>query len=104
MDDTYISSAKYLDHMRAKWEGVKGICWRVAALADRLMSGAFYLDRTLQMNHIAGPFMTDGTFTKNTEEEVDVMMKHLAETSGVYGDVRCVVSDRVNWAHEGNSR
>lgn len=83
VDAAYGSSAKYLDPMRATWEGAEGICWLAAAPADRLTSGAFYLDRTPQRKHIAGPFMTDGTFTKNTEEEVDVMMKHLAETSGV---------------------
>ncbi|KAK1737503.1 dehydrogenase/reductase SDR family member 12-like protein [Skeletonema marinoi] len=48
-----------------------------------LESGAFYLDRSPQRKHIAGLFMTDGSFTKNSEKEVDVMMKKLEECVGV---------------------
>lgn len=83
VDGAYGSAAKYLEPMRTTWEGAEGLCWLAAAPAARLTGGAFYLDRLPQRQHIAGPFMTDGTFTKNTEEEVDAMMKHLAQTSGV---------------------
>jgi len=82
VDSAYGSSAKLLEPMRTTWEGAEGICWLTSTPAKNLTSGAFYLDRTPQRKHIAGPFMTDGTFTKNTEEEIDVMMKHLAQTSG----------------------
>jgi len=41
------------------------------------MGGAFYLDREPQVKHIAGPFFTEGSYTKNTVEEVNLMMSKL---------------------------
>lgn len=83
VDAAYGSSAKALEPMRTTWEGAEGICWLTATSKENLTSGAFYLDRQPQRKHIAGPFMTDGSFTKNSEEEVDTMMRHLAQASGV---------------------
>jgi len=83
VDAAYGSTAKYLEPMRTLWEGAEGICWLTATSKKNLESGEFYLDRMPQRKHIAGAFMTDGTFTKNTDEEVDVMMKHLEQASGV---------------------
>eukprot|EP00584_Thalassiosira_punctigera_P012638 CAMPEP_0172572912 /NCGR_PEP_ID=MMETSP1067-20121228/135922_1 /TAXON_ID=265564 ORGANISM="Thalassiosira punctigera, Strain Tpunct2005C2" /NCGR_SAMPLE_ID=MMETSP1067 /ASSEMBLY_ACC=CAM_ASM_000444 /LENGTH=350 /DNA_ID=CAMNT_0013365503 /DNA_START=56 /DNA_END=1108 /DNA_ORIENTATION=+ len=83
VDSAFGSSAKYLEPMRNTWEGAEGICWLMATPKRNLEGGEFYLDRMPQRKHIAGPFMTDGTYTKNTEEEVDVMMKNLEETTGV---------------------
>lgn len=48
---------------------------------NQLEGGAFYLDRSPQVKHIAGPFFTEGSFTKNTPEEVEVMMKNLQKWS-----------------------
>ena len=45
---------------------------RIVTGALLTVTGAFYLDRTVQPKHIAGPFFTEGSFTKNTEEEVRV--------------------------------
>lgn len=83
VDAAFSSSAKYLEPMRTTWEGAEGICWLTATSKKNLESGGFYLDRVPQRKHIAGPFMTDGTYTKNTEEEVETMMKCLGQASGV---------------------
>jgi dehydrogenase/reductase SDR family protein 12 len=48
-----------------------------------LESGEFYLDRKPQRKHIAGAFFTEGSYTKNTDQEVDTMMMKLEETCGV---------------------
>jgi dehydrogenase/reductase SDR family protein 12 len=47
--------------------------------AERLVSGAFYLDRKPQMKHITGTFNSDGGFTRNTRDQVLLMMKRLEE-------------------------
>merc|ERR1712087_256372 len=82
-DAAYGSKANVLNPMRTTWEGAEGICWLTATKRTNLEGGAFYLDRKPQREHIAGPFMTDGTFTKNTPEEVEDMMRKLEETVGV---------------------
>ena len=38
---------------------------------------AFYLDRSPCVKHMAGPFFTEGSFTKNSQREVDEMMEKL---------------------------
>ena len=83
VDAAFGSTAKYLEPLRPGWEGSEGICWLTATPTKNLESGAFYLDRVPQRKHIAGPFFTDGSFTKNTEQDVDVMMQKLQETLGV---------------------
>lgn len=77
VDAAYGSTAKALEPMRTPWEGAEGICWLTATSKKNLEGGAFYLDREPQRKHIAGPFMSEGSFTKNTEEEVDAMMTNL---------------------------
>eukprot|EP00970_Alexandrium_tamarense_P017435 scaffold9604_cov186-Alexandrium_tamarense.AAC.2 len=83
VDAAYGSQAKYLEPMRTLWEGSEGICWLTTTSKKNLEGGAFYLDRQPQTKHIAGAFMTEGSYTKNTEEEVDAMMKRLEEVCGV---------------------
>jgi lipocalin len=68
---------KYLNPMRTPWEGADGICYLCCCDQSNLESGAFYLDRTPQVKHIAGPFFTEGSYTKNTKDEVAFMMKKL---------------------------
>eukprot|EP00577_Skeletonema_sp_RCC1716_P016758 CAMPEP_0113418942 /NCGR_PEP_ID=MMETSP0013_2-20120614/26493_1 /TAXON_ID=2843 ORGANISM="Skeletonema costatum, Strain 1716" /NCGR_SAMPLE_ID=MMETSP0013_2 /ASSEMBLY_ACC=CAM_ASM_000158 /LENGTH=344 /DNA_ID=CAMNT_0000306247 /DNA_START=138 /DNA_END=1169 /DNA_ORIENTATION=- /assembly_acc=CAM_ASM_000158 len=82
VDGAYGDNAKYLEPFRNLWEGSEGIAWLTATPKKNLESGAFYLDRSPQRKHIAGLFMTDGSFTKNSEKEVDVMMKKLEECVG----------------------
>lgn len=63
------------------WEGSEGVCWLAATPGDTLESGAFYLDRKPQTKHIAGAFMTEGSRTKNSAEEVSELMAFLKEAS-----------------------
>jgi len=79
VDLAYGSSKKYLEPMRSPWEGAEGICWLMATEKENLENGAFYLDRCKQRKHISGVFMTSGSYTRNSEEEVDEMMKNLKE-------------------------
>ena len=83
VDDAYGDNAKYLEPFRSLWEGSEGIAWLTATPKSNLESGAFYLDRSPQRKHLAGLFMTDGSYTKNSEREVDVMMEKLEEYVGV---------------------
>lgn len=83
VDLAYGESKKYLEPMRSTWEGSEGITWLLSASCDKLQSGAFYLDRKPQRKHLSGPFMTEGSFTKNTEKEVDEMMENLMKACGL---------------------
>jgi len=77
VDQAYGENKKYLEPLRSLWEGAEGIIWLCAGPAEQIESGAFYLDRTPQVKHLAGPFFTEGSFTKNTAEEVFEMMLNL---------------------------
>lgn len=77
VEEAYGESKKYLEPMRTPWEGAEGIAWLCATPASTLQSGAFYLDREPQVKHMAGPFFTEGSYTKNRPEEVDAMMQNL---------------------------
>jgi hypothetical protein len=48
-----------------------------------LESGAYYLDRKPQGKHLAGPFFSEGSFTKNSQNDIDVMMEMLKKTTGL---------------------
>lgn len=75
----YGESQKYLEPLRTLWEGAEGMAWLCVAPAEKIESGEFYLDREPQVKHIAGPFLTEGSYTKNSPEEVDDMMRHLED-------------------------
>merc|ERR1712050_550161 len=75
--EAYGDTKKYLEPMRTPWQGAEGIAWLCVAPAEKIESGAFYLDRSPQVKHMAGPFFTEGSYTKNTPEEVDEMMQNL---------------------------
>lgn len=77
VDEAFGSDKKYFSPLRSKWEGSEGIAWLMSTNGDNLKSGEFYLDRKPQTKHIAGPFMTEGSFTKNTENEIDHFMDML---------------------------
>jgi len=98
--DAFGKKADYLEPMRDVWEGAEGIAWLAFSARDSLSSsekaaarddgndntivnGAFYLDRMIQKKHIAGLFMTEGSYTKNTEEEVDQLMEQLEKACDV---------------------
>jgi apolipoprotein D and lipocalin family protein len=58
-------------------EGSEGIVWLCAVTSSKIQSGSFYLDREPQVKHLAGPFFTEGSATKNTPGQVDAMMADL---------------------------
>merc|ERR1711884_430329 len=77
VSEAYGDSKKYLEPMRNTWEGAEGMIWLCVAPAEKLVPGAFYLDRLPQVKHIAGCCFSEGSYTKNSKEEVDVMMRNL---------------------------
>jgi len=79
--EAYGDQIKYLEPMRDTWAGAEGICWLCIAPSSSLEPGAFYLDRSPQVKHIAGLFFTEGTFTKNSRAEVDCIIKEAARAS-----------------------
>lgn len=81
VDSAYGENKKYLEPMRNIWEGCEGIVWLAVAPFSDLRGGEFYLDRSPCRKHLAGPFFTDGSFTKNTRAEVDTMMERLQQWS-----------------------
>lgn len=83
VDDAFGDDAKYLEPMRSTWEGAEGLTWLLSTEKDNLTNGAFFLDRSVQKKHIAGLFMSEGSYTKNKEPEVDEMMENLKKASGL---------------------
>ncbi|KAG7361152.1 dehydrogenase/reductase [Nitzschia inconspicua] len=83
VDDAYGDNKKYLEPMRTMWEGAEGIAWLMGAKKDEIESGAFYLDRKPQRKHLSGPFFTEGSYTKNSQAEVDEMMANLKKAAGL---------------------
>ena len=83
VDQAYGESKKYLEPMRKSWEGAEGIAWLIGTEKKNLESGAYYLDRKPQREHLAGAFFSEGSFTKNSQAEVDEMMKKLKEEAGL---------------------
>lgn len=81
VDSAYGSNKSYLEPLRNNWEGCEGILWLAIVSREEIQGGGFYLDRTPRTKHVAGPFFTEGTFTKNTAYEVFCMMTKLKEWS-----------------------
>mmetsp|Transcript_93 Transcript_93/g.249 ORF Transcript_93/g.249 Transcript_93/m.249 type:complete len:532 (-) Transcript_93:399-1994(-) len=83
VDLAFGDQKKYLEPLRTQWQGAEGIAWLCVCPASKIQSGEFYLDRRPQVKHLAGPFFTEGSYTKNTPEQVDAMLKGLEDwTSG----------------------
>eukprot|EP00339_Tiarina_fusa_P026898 CAMPEP_0117000302 /NCGR_PEP_ID=MMETSP0472-20121206/2692_1 /TAXON_ID=693140 ORGANISM="Tiarina fusus, Strain LIS" /NCGR_SAMPLE_ID=MMETSP0472 /ASSEMBLY_ACC=CAM_ASM_000603 /LENGTH=340 /DNA_ID=CAMNT_0004699955 /DNA_START=143 /DNA_END=1165 /DNA_ORIENTATION=+ len=83
VDMAYGDAKKYLEPMRSTWEGAEGIAWLMSAKKDELQGGEFYLDRKPQRKHLSGAFFSEGSFTKNTEKEVDEMMANMKKATGL---------------------
>jgi dehydrogenase/reductase SDR family member 12 len=83
VDAAYGESKKYLEPFRTPWQGAEGMAWMMSTPKENLQSGAFYLDRKPQRKHLSGAFFTEGSFTKNTEQEVDEMVSKLKEATGL---------------------
>jgi len=69
--------SKWFEPWRSTWEGVEGMAWLLCAPAAQIRSGEFYLDRSPQVQHMAGPLFTEGSYTKNSPEEIEDMMQKL---------------------------
>jgi len=82
VDDAFGETKKYLEPLRSAWEGAEGFTWLLGAPSTKLQNGGFYLDRKLQTKHLAGPFMSEGTFTKNSESELKQFMRNMREACG----------------------
>ena len=90
VDEAFGSNGKKIfSPLRTKWEGSEGIAWLMGTRTRNkngdfmLKNGGFYLDRKEQTKHLAGPFMTEGSFTKNSREEIEEMMDKLHEVVGI---------------------
>ena len=77
------SGKKIFSPLRNTWEGSEGIAWLMGTNGMNLVNGGFYLDRNVEPKHMAGPFMTEGKFTKNSDEEIEDFMEKLYETVGI---------------------
>jgi len=77
VDAAYGDRKKWLEPLRTPWQGCDGICWLTAVKGQELEGGAFYLDREPQRKHLAGAFFSEGSFTKNSSEQVAEMMEKL---------------------------
>lgn len=75
-------SKRILQPLRTLWQGTEGIAWLCGCDAKEIVGGEFYLDRSPQPKHIAGPFFTEGSYTKNSRGQVDEMMSRLASAVG----------------------
>jgi dehydrogenase/reductase SDR family member 12 len=83
VEEAFGDQKKYLEPLRQPWQGAEGVAWCAAVDYERLDSGALYLDRKVQKKHIAGPFMSEGSYTKNTPMEIQTFMEHLKEAAGI---------------------
>jgi dehydrogenase/reductase SDR family member 12 len=81
----YGETKSYLEPLRTLWEGSEGILWLLAVDRSELVGGGFYLDRSPQVKHMSGAFFSEGSFTKNTPEEVETMMTNLQKWSVLTG-------------------
>lgn len=81
VESAYGSGKKLLQPMRNLWQGAEGIAWLCACEQSAIQSGAFYLDRAPQRKHLAGAFFSEGSYTKNSQQQVDEMMATLEKDS-----------------------
>ncbi len=82
LDGAYGSKKSLFQPLRSGWQGVEGIAWLCACDGAELDGGAFYLDRRPGPKHLAGAFFGEGSFTKNTDAEVDAFMDALEAAVG----------------------
>jgi len=69
--------SKHFEPWRSTWEGVEGMAWLLCCPLGQISSGAFYLDRLPQVQHMAGAFFSEGSYTKNSPAEIATMMEKL---------------------------
>jgi dehydrogenase/reductase SDR family member 12 len=81
--DAFGENAKYLSPLREPWQGAEGVAWCSVVPSSQLINGALYLDRQVQKKHIAGPFMSEGSYTKNSPTEIQNFMNDLKKAAGL---------------------
>lgn len=72
-----------LKPLRTPWEGAEGITWLVSTDGSNIQSGELYLDRQIETKHMSGFFGKEGTYTKNTPQEINELMKQLKLAAGI---------------------
>ena len=84
VDDAFGSNKKLFEPLRKVWSGAEGLAWLMGgANGNTLQNGSFYLDREVQPKHLAGAFMTEGSYTKNSKSEIQSLMANLKKTCGI---------------------
>ncbi len=85
------AGARLLAPLRTVREGAEGVAWLVAAPPERIVGGAFYLDRAPSPKHLSPSwlFNRSGQFTKNNEKEVDELLTSLALRTGADAGLFC---------------
>lgn len=81
MESAYGSFKALLQPLRTPWEGAEGVLWLLTVPAEHIEGGGFYLDRTPCQKHLAGLFFSEGSYTRNTPEEVEDMISCLQRWS-----------------------
>lgn len=96
VDATIAEWKDYLQPMRNIWEGTEGICWLLACKASEIENGGFYLDRAPFAKHVSGIFGTEGSFTKVSDDEEQMMMANLERFIDPNSDVYRPTKARVD--------
>lgn len=93
VEAAYGESKSYLEPMRSTWEGAEGLAWLAAVPGEQIESGEFYLDRSPHCKHLAGLFFSEGSYTKNSEAQVDLLLANLDSwASGRWGELPLVTA------------
>lgn len=83
VEEAFGENKKYLHPLREPWQGAEGVAWLTATKRENIQNGEFYLDRMTQPKHMAGPFFTEGRYTKNSKADVDELMENLKKAAGL---------------------
>jgi dehydrogenase/reductase SDR family protein 12 len=83
LDEAFGSNKSLFEPLRNLWSGSEGLAWFMGARKNELINGGFYLDRKPQSKHVAGLFMTEGSFTKNSKDEVNDFFSNLKKMCGI---------------------
>ncbi len=78
VESAFGSKKSWLEPLRTLWQGAEGLCWLLVVDANKIVPGAFYLDREPQPKHIAGLFCTVGSATKNTPAQTEMLFENLS--------------------------
>jgi dehydrogenase/reductase SDR family member 12 len=83
VEEAFGDNKKYLAPLREPWQGAEGVAWLVGTKTENIKNGELYLDRLVQKKHISGPFMAEGSYTKNTPDEIKQFLSNLKQAAGI---------------------